>query len=332
MGSRVPRNHDLALRALSLCAGIGGLDLALRRFGVRTVAYVEREAYAAAVLVQAMEEGRLDAAPVWSGLESFDTRAWRGAVDLVTAGFPCQPVSCAGKRLGVEDERWLWPDVLRIVDELQPAVVFLENTPGILVRGGIEVAGSLAGRGYRVAWDCLSAAQLGAPHLRFRWFCLAAHPELSSVWTEQGWCESGRPGEAESGVDGSQGTPPDPDRAGCFERWRTESGPAEHEAVEPLGRGGAPADPDGRPREGCGLAEPAGQPSESGREPDGSASTRGVRGTQAWRGDQGIPEPVLCGVDARLPARAHRLHVLGNSVIPAQAAFAWRKLWTKMRR
>ena len=101
----------MVLRALHLCSGYGGFELALRLAGVpsRTVAHVERDTYAAATLVARMEDETLDQAPVWSDLATFDGGPWRGRVDLVTAGFPCQPFSQAGQRRGVDDERWLWP-------------------------------------------------------------------------------------------------------------------------------------------------------------------------------------------------------------------------------
>lgn len=105
------------LHELALCAGYGGFSLGLRLAGIdhRTVCYVERDAHAAATLVARMGEASLDQAPVWDDLESFDGSAWRGRVDLVTGGFPCPPFSAAGRRTGADDERWLWPDIARII-------------------------------------------------------------------------------------------------------------------------------------------------------------------------------------------------------------------------
>ena len=137
--------HDLALHptagvdagggpdlfGLSLCAGAGGLDLglALAEPGYRAVGYVERDAFAAAVLVARMEDQTLDQAPVWDDLTGFDGRPWRGAVDLVSAGYPCQPFSVAGRRKGTNDPRHLWPHVARVISECGPVWVFLENVP-----------------------------------------------------------------------------------------------------------------------------------------------------------------------------------------------------------
>lgn len=164
----------MALRALSLCAGIGGADLGLRSIGAaRTVCYVEREAFAAARLVHAMERGELDAAPIWSDLRTFDARAWRGAVDLVVAGYPCQPFSLAGRRAGVNDERHLWPDVLRIWRECGARYLFCENVRGHLSLGFSDVLADLAASGADVEWDVFTASEVGAPHRRERLFFLA---------------------------------------------------------------------------------------------------------------------------------------------------------------
>ena len=116
------------MNGLALCAGVGGLELGLTLAipGYRTVGYVEREAFSASTLVGRMEEEALGPAPVWDDLSTFDGRPWRGKVDIVTAGFPCQPFSAAGKGLGTEDERWLWPDIERVIREVQPRWVFLE--------------------------------------------------------------------------------------------------------------------------------------------------------------------------------------------------------------
>ena len=116
----------MVLHALHLCSGYGGFELALRGTA-RTVAHVERDAYAAATLVARMDEARLDRAPIWSDLTTFDARPWRGRVDIVTAGFPCQPFSAAGQQRGIDDDRWLWPAIARIINDVGPRFVVLEN-------------------------------------------------------------------------------------------------------------------------------------------------------------------------------------------------------------
>ena len=164
------------LNVLSVCSGVGGLDLGLHDalaragFDPRTVCYVEREAYAASVLVSRMEEGRLDAAPVWSDLGSFDARPWAGLVDCITGGYPCQPFSVAGKQRAHEDERHLWPYVAGLVERLKPRVVAFENVSNHLRLGGRDVLGDLQRMGYRTAASLWRAEEVGAPHRRERIF------------------------------------------------------------------------------------------------------------------------------------------------------------------
>lgn len=198
------------LSVLSLCSGIAGLDLGVElALGgrARVVGYVEREAVSAAVLLARMEAQALAPAPVWcADLEGFDGTEWNRAVDLVTAGFPCPPFSVAGKRLANNDARWIWPDIARILKEVDPPLVLLENVPGLLsvkpsdelVTSWIEfireveergldrvpkdlvrtwglgtVHADLARLGYSAEWGVFSASEAGAPHLRKRLFVLA---------------------------------------------------------------------------------------------------------------------------------------------------------------
>ncbi len=135
--------------------------------------HVERETYAAATLVARMEDASLDQAVVWDDVATFDGRPWRGAVDIVTAGYPCQPFSVAGKRRGTDDPRHLWPHVARIIGEVEPPFVFLENVAHHLRLGFPEVASGLVGMGYRFAAGLFTAAEVGAPHKRERLFILA---------------------------------------------------------------------------------------------------------------------------------------------------------------
>jgi len=115
-----------ALATLSLCAGVSGIELGLSLVvRTRVVGWVERDAYAAAVLLARMADEAMEPAPVWCGdLARMDTAPFVG-VDLVTAGFPCPPFSSAGRRGGTDDDRWIWPDIARIVRDVGPRLVFL---------------------------------------------------------------------------------------------------------------------------------------------------------------------------------------------------------------
>ena len=167
--------EDACLFGLSLCSGAGGIDLGLTIAlpGYRSVGHVERETFAAATLVARMEDASLDQAVVWDDVGTFDGRPWYGAVDIITAGYPCQPFSVAGKRRGADDPRHLWPHVARIIGEIEPPFVFLENVAHHLRLGFPEVAAGLVGMGYRLAAGLFTAAEVGAPHKRERLFILA---------------------------------------------------------------------------------------------------------------------------------------------------------------
>jgi len=153
--------------------------------GYKTVGYVEREAFAAAVIVARMADKALDKAPIWDDISTFPAWSYGSRVDLVSAGFPCQPVSLAGKGEGQDDPRWLWPHVARIVREVRPKYVFLENVPGLIRRGLALVLQDLAEFGFDAEWGVFSAAEVGAPHLRKRLFLLASNTDSGGLEEER---------------------------------------------------------------------------------------------------------------------------------------------------
>ncbi|QOV95237.1 DNA cytosine methyltransferase [Novosphingobium sp. ES2-1] len=183
----------MALRTrniLSLCAGVGGLELgislALRLRGEqsRGILYVEREAAAAASLVASMEAGWLHPAPVWSDLLTFDARPWRGLVHILASGDPCQDNSVAGKREGEDGERFLAPEVVRIAKECRPDLIFRENVPGNADGQLAAIAPPLEGLGYRLAAGIFSSAETGNTMRRERLFIMAS-PMAGSAGTEE---------------------------------------------------------------------------------------------------------------------------------------------------
>jgi len=163
------------LNGLALCSGFGGIERGLesRIDGFKTVCHVEGEAYAVANLVKKIQEGAIHEAPVWSNVQTFDGTPWRGKLDIITGGFPCQPHSSAGKLLGQKDPRNLWPDVKRIIGEVSPRILFLENVSNINNTIGPSIVGDLAEMGYNSAWCVVRASEVGAPHRRARWFIMA---------------------------------------------------------------------------------------------------------------------------------------------------------------
>jgi len=183
---------------LSLCSGAGGLELGLKLAvpGSRTVCYVEGEAYAAAQLAARMEDETMDAAPVWSDVKTFDPEPWRGCVDIITAGYPCQPFSIAGAKRAEKDPRHLWPYIREIVSTIEPRVCFFENVSHHLRLGFEQVHDDLRSMGYRVATGLFTAEEIGAPHKRERLFILAYREGVLSEWPVEHGDPSGQSQEA----------------------------------------------------------------------------------------------------------------------------------------
>ena len=186
---------------LSLFAGVGGLDLSVRIAipDARCLCYVEAEVAAARILAARMEDGSLDEAPIWSDARTFPSELFRDRVDGIVGGFPCPDYSVAGKRKGIVGKHGeLWTPTARIIRDVRPRWVYLENVPGILVPHRIPrwrwdrerrkwtqyilpaglwfVLGQLAEMGLDAEWGTLPAAEIAAPHKRERWFCLAYQP------------------------------------------------------------------------------------------------------------------------------------------------------------
>lgn len=162
------------MNELALFAGAGGGILGGHLLGWRTVCAVERDAYAAQVLAQRQNDGALPAFPIWSDVCSFDGKPWRGLVDVVSGGFPCQDISAAGNGTGIDGARsGLWSEMARIIGEVRPAVVYVENSPLLVGRGLAVVLGDLAEMGYDAQWCIVSASDVGAPHKRDRCWIVA---------------------------------------------------------------------------------------------------------------------------------------------------------------
>lgn len=228
----------MVVHTIELCSGVGmlgeGLRAGLRYLGIetRTVCHVEREAYAASVLAARIEEGSMDQAPIWSDLCTFDARAWHGKVDFIVAGFPCQDLSVAGKRAGLDGKRsGLFFEVCRIATDSGAWLMFLENVGGIASatatvmdeaegeldeRAASRVVGELADLGWHAEWIHLSASDVGASHGRERWFCFAWRMEHTTgercgeAW--QRGIQTQRPGAgcagaelADAGIKGLEG-------------------------------------------------------------------------------------------------------------------------------
>lgn len=163
------------MRSLHLFAGAGGGLLADLILGHEPVCAVEWDPYCCQILRDRSAEGWFPDLQVFEGdVRMFNASDWKGRVDCIHAGFPCQPHSVAGKRKGHLDDRNLWPECVRVIGEIRPRWVFLENVPGIVSNRFIgTVLCDLAGLGYDARWTCLGSDQVGAPHRRDRWWLLA---------------------------------------------------------------------------------------------------------------------------------------------------------------
>ena len=174
------------MNELALFAGAGGGILGGHLLGWRTVCAVERDAYAAQVLAQRQNDGILRPFPIWSDVTTFDGKPWRGIIDVISGGFPCQDISVAGSGAGLDGERsGLWSEFARIIGEVRPRFVFVENSPALTSRGHGVVLGDLAAMGFDAEWGVVSAKNAGAPQLRER-IWIVAHS------TNEGIHERGR--------------------------------------------------------------------------------------------------------------------------------------------
>lgn len=259
----------------SLFSGIGGLELGLERAGMRTVWQVEKDEYCRRVL-----------AKHWPDVARYEDVRDVGAhnlepVDVVCGGFPCQDISNAGKRAGIDGERsGLWSEYARIIRELRPSYVLVENVAALLARGLERVLGDLAESGYDAEWDCIPAAAVGAPHRRDRLFVVA--------YARHG---AGAPARSkQAGVHGPFRLP-----------QRTEGSGAAG------GRGAVVAHPDSPRLEGHGGSRVFGEV----RAQEALGVFRGSKGREQWES-----EPNVGRVANGVPHRVDRLRALGNAVVP----------------
>ncbi len=289
---------------ISLCSGYGGIDLGLRRVlpNLRTVAYAEIEAFACENLLARMEGGQLDAAPIWSDLKSFPWEAFHDMVDILSGGYPCQPFSASGLRKGAGDERHLWPHIAKGIAILRPGLCFFENVEGHVTLGLRDVLQQLGELGYRSTWGIFSAAECGAAHQRKRLFILA-----HSV-CERGQLSVKRQFAAIQNT-GGQST-----------ARRTEDDWECNKCELPVFNG-------------CSCDHAESQCAQCGEwtypfvwSPKDACATCGTD-WPSWSNSATWPiEPTVCGGNDGSSNRVDRLRLLGNGVVPATAALAFRTL------
>jgi len=340
---------------LSLCSGYEGIGLGLRRVlpNLREIAYVEREGFPVANLVAKMEAGDLDAAPVFTDVKTFPYRKFRGCVDILSGGFPCQPFSAAGKRNGVEDPRHLFPYIAAGIRECQPRIVFLENVEGIISARTADgesvlqyVLRELEGLGYRATAGVFSATEVGAPHQRKRVYILGYAEHAGSYGSEidggigstvcnipQGEDSTSQPSGADhssqlanrnnTGLEGhhldSTSEQSEPIQADTWAtggtRWPSRPSEPQHDWEEP--RVTAVADTKSKQSS---SSNHRGESGATGEQEEGEPRG-GDRGS--LRQGTGQTEPRLGGKSYGPSNRVDRLRLLGNGVVPATAAKAF---------
>jgi DNA (cytosine-5)-methyltransferase 1 len=287
----------------SLFTGIGGIDLGLERAGFRVAWMCERDEYCQRVLAKHWPD-----VPIYDDATNLPDDVER--VDVLTAGFPCQPVSYAGRRNAQDDERWLWPHVENIIRALRPRGVLLENVPGLFTAGFDDVIGGLAACGYDAEWDCIPAAAVGAPHRRDRVFVIAAPYEVATGGDINGW--------------------PNP--------MEDTSGPRSHRTVggelaQPAGlKGHADAAGPCGSRDSEAMAYAASERRSGSRQlvQRGNATQDATRETglslASRERRQWPPEPDVGRVADGVPNRVDRLRALGNAVVPQVAEYVGHQL------
>ena len=292
----------------SLFSGIGGLELGLERAGMEVKWQVEIDPYCRRVL-----------AKHWPDVTRYEDvrdvgEANLEPVDLICGGFPCQPVSQAGKRLAQDDPRWLWPEFARIIRELRPRYALMENVPGLLVRGFGDVLGDLAEAGYDAEWCVLGADDVGAPHRRKR-VLVVAHA--------QG--ESERPGLREGEQGWQRGRRPRNSRG---EVAHADSGRL---PIERIAQPAGIESPRGRVTDGCGddgrLDNLATLPDTIRTVSKSGTGRRGVRESHTEQhGSHWATEPDVGRVAHGVPHRVDRLRALGNAVVPQVSEWIGRRI------
>ena len=289
------------MNELALFAGAGGGILGGHLLGWRTVCAVEYNTYAASVLLARQNDGMLPPFPIWDDVRTFDGRPWAGIVDVISGGFPCQDISAAGKGAGIDGERsGLWREMARIIGEVRPRCVFVENSPLLVGRGAAVVIGDLAAMGYDAHWCCLAASDVGAPHKRDRFWLVAN----SYGWNaECGQSERPRIHSAER----SQRPDDNPSRPS---EEPTHVAYTEVRSMRP-------------------FSENNWASSREVNAPDNSGCTSGGddrRGRESEPASLWPPEPDVGRVANGLAARVDRLTAIGNGQVPRVAATAWRLL------
>lgn len=286
---------------VSFCTGYGGLERGLELAGIdhRVVACVEIEAYVIANLVQKMESNQMAPAPVWTNAKTFPGKRFRGKVDIFTGGYPCQPFSVAGHQLGTEDPRHLWPFILQQIQTIRPVQCFFENVEGHINRGLEQVICDLEKAGYDTTWGIFSAAEVGAPHQRKRVFILGNSKHNGSPFAEK------PRNNLPASNDSSQ-------RKKATVKFKGTGQPSSSQNLSDC----KPSNSSGKRLQGCSKT------GNTCQEKTKSFDEQLARCREVFK-RQWLSEPKLDRVVDGCTHRIDRTRLLGNGVVPQQAALAY---------
>ena len=343
------------MNELALFAGAGGGILGGHLLGWRTVCAVEWADYPRRVLLARQRDGILPRFPTWDDVQTFDGNPWRGRVDVVSGGFPCQDISAAGKGAGIDGARsGMWFHMARIIGEVRPRFAFVENSPILTSRGLGRVLGDLASMGYNAEWCVLGANDIGAPHKRDRIWILGSTSDSTGIncytWRTKPERQLGASWPADGSDDVAESIEQRGERRGkcrvCVggDQWgeakersnpiseTTRRSPCVSDAYSQRREEqflAAIADQQGQPNWGCDaqLANPASREPRIAAKWEGRENTCG--GSEKERGKYDpwwSTEPRLGRVAHGVARRVDRLAAIGNGQVPAVAATAFRIL------
>lgn len=338
------------LRSISLFSGYGGIAIGLHQYS-EPILYCDIEPYAQATLLSRMDDGTIPVAPIWNDVTTLNGVPFRGLVDLIEGGFPCQDISVAGKGAGLDGERsGLFREIIRLCKEASPSFLFLENVPAIRTRGSIEVQEALASIGYDARWGVISAAEVGANHRRERWFCLAKRRSESDFAIRPKHGHKDHKYDPECSHCQPWTTVADTSSEGLEGQWEPQRIPEEESrvncnAIAVAKRNLAHAECSGL--QGLSISEAhVLQPTEGSSKVPNTHLSRlsGETSSATEENNEGIGEDYWRSVSATLErdwwkteprvgrvahgtvARAHRIKALGNGVVPLQVKTAFEVL------
>ena len=297
--------NQQSLNELALFAGAGGGILGGHLLGWRTVCAVEWEQYPASVLCARQNDGLLPPFPIWDDVQTFDGRPWRGIVDVISGGFPCQDISVAGNGDGLDGERsGMWREMARIIGEVRPRFAFVENSPMLVTRGLERVLADLTAMGYDSRWGVISAADIGAKHKRERIWIVANT-------NSYGWTSTKKSRSFGTAISEQQERQNDScylEGASCISTTKRDVSNANNERLQ----------------RGKWIRNNKKENGRGFKSAHGSITKRSpTLGTEAnwWH-----VEPNVGRVADGVAARVDRLKAIGNGQVPLCAATAWRIL------